>query len=137
MSTDKIVHAVVGILQRKQLVLVAQRPLDKPYSGYWEFPGGKVEAGETSEFALKRELFEELNIHVTEASPSFQHKHTYPDKTVLLDVWVVSAFQGEPIAQEQQQLRWVNQSELNELNLLEGNWAILEKIKILMIEAEQ
>ncbi len=102
-----MIHAVVGILKREGKVLVGERPLGKPYSGYWEFPGGKVEVNETGKDALERELQEELGIHVITAKPWFQHTHSYPDKTVLLDMWIVSEFTGEPHGKENQQLRWV------------------------------
>lgn len=126
------VHAVVGIIKRDGKVLVNQRPLGKPYSGYWEFPGGKIETNELSIDALKRELREELNIEVTEAASWFQHIHTYPDKTVLLDVWLVDTFLGEPCSQENQVLRWVSFIEITKLHLLEGNWPILNKIAQLL-----
>lgn len=124
-----MIHAVVGIVKRDDKILVGERPLGKPYSGYWEFPGGKVEANESSEAALKRELFEELGITVTSAKPWFQHTHTYPDKTVLLDLWWVEAFTGGPVSKENQTLRWATLAEMQALRLLEGNWFILDKMK--------
>lgn len=110
-------------------MLVAERPLHKPYSGYWEFPGGKIENDETGEQALTRELQEELGIVVTAARLWFQHVHTYPDKTVCLELWLVDSFSGEPQGKENQLLRWVQPTEIEQLNLLEGNRPILDKIK--------
>lgn len=124
-----MIHAVVGIVKRDDKILVGERPLGKPYSGYWEFPGGKVEANESSEAALKRELFEELGITITSAKPWFQHTHTYPDKTVLLDLWWVEAFTGQPLSKENQALRWATLAEMKTLRLLEGNWFILDRMK--------
>lgn len=126
-----MIRAVVGILQRGNTVLVAERPEGKPYSGYWEFPGGKVEANESGEDALKRELHEELGIDVVSASFWFDHEHAYPDKTVHLEMWLVSEFNGEPHSKENQQLRWVNLEQILALRLLEGNWPIINQIKSL------
>lgn len=123
------VHAVVGILRRDHTLLVAQRPAGKPYSGYWEFPGGKIEQNESALDALKRELHEELGVDILNAEPLFQHTHDYPDKTVLLDLWLVTEFAGEPHGKEDQQLRWATFQDIQALNLLEGNWAIMEKIQ--------
>lgn len=128
-----MIRAVVGILKREGKVLVGQRPLGKPYSGYWEFPGGKIEPNETGEAALSRELQEELGIEVIKAEPWFQHSHNYPDKTVLLDMWIVSEFAGEPYSKENQALRWVTLTEIMDLRLLDGNWPIIDRIKSLFV----
>lgn len=128
-----LIRVAVGILKKADRVLVAERPPDKPYSGYWEFPGGKIEASEMGADALKRELHEELGITVVTAVRWFEHEHAYPDKTVLLEMWLVTDFIGEPHGKENQQLRWVNLSELLALRLLEGNWLIIDKIKQLFM----
>lgn len=128
-----IIKAVVGILRRDCRVLVAERPAGKPYSGYWEFPGGKIEPEESSETALHRELEEELGIAVVTAHHLFEHTHTYPDKTVLLDLWLVDEFVGEPHGKENQQLRWATLPEIHDLKLLEGNWPLMDRIKGLFL----
>lgn len=122
----------MGILRRENKVLVAKRPSHQSYSGYWEFPGGKVEENESSEAALKRELYEELGIMITLATPWFQYQHVYPDKTVLLNLWLVNAFNHEPRSQEQQELRWVTFSQLLSLQLLDGNLMILDPLESLL-----
>lgn len=127
----KPIRAVVGIIKKEGKLLVGQRPLGKPYSGYWEFPGGKIEESESSEQALKRELQEELGIDVVHAKHWFEHTHAYPDKTVLLDMWLVTQFLGEPESKENQTLRWVTLTDLLALQLLEGNWPIIDRIKSL------
>lgn len=126
-----MIRAVVGILRRDGKVLVAERPNGKPYSGYWEFPGGKIEENESGEHALKRELHEELGIDILSAQFWFDHEHAYPDKTVHLEMWLVDEYSGEPHSKENQQLRWVTLTEILELRLLEGNWPIIEQIKML------
>ena len=76
-------------------ILLAQRPAHKHQGGLWEFPGGKVEAGESVLSALARELREELGIQVTHAQPLIQVRHAYPDQRVLLDVYEVTEFTGD------------------------------------------
>lgn len=131
---DKItVHAVAGLIMRDGKLLVAERPQGKPYSGYWEFPGGKVEENEAGDAAIKRELHEELGIEVIQADRWFEHLHAYPDKTVYLELWRVTEFSGEPKGLENQVLRWVSFEEILHLQLLEGNLAFLSQIKSLFL----
>lgn len=125
------VHAVAGLLMRDGKLLVAERPEGKPYSGYWEFPGGKVEEDEASDAAIRRELREELGVGVLKAERWFEHVHAYPDKTVLLELWLITDFEGEPESREHQTLRWASYEEILHLRLLEGNLAILSQIKSL------
>lgn len=127
----RLIPVVVGILRREGKVLVAERPQDKPYSGYWEFPGGKIEANESVHDALQRELAEELGIDVRESSIWLTHQHDYPDKSVSLHLMHVDHYSGEPTGCENQQLRWVNRDELFSLKLLEGNVVIRDALATL------
>ncbi len=107
------IHVAAAVIRgADQRILIARRPADKHQGGLWEFPGGKVESGEAVEAALARELEEELGICPTAARPLIQVRHDYPDKQVLLDVWEVSAFSGEPHGAEGQPLAWVSSAEL-------------------------
>ena len=104
----RVIHVVVGILiDAVGAILLTRRPHHVPQGGLWEFPGGKVEAAETVERALARELREELCITVQAAESLLQIHHAYPDRNVLLDVWRVTAYHGEPRSQEGQPLAWV------------------------------
>ena len=123
-----IINVAVGILRKENKILITKRPEGKPYSGYWEFPGGKIESHESGVDALKRELREELGIHVLHAEFWFQHSHTYPDKKVLLEMWQVFTYKGKPQSKEKQELRWVTLQELFAFQILEGNLAILKYI---------
>ena len=101
------IHVAVGIVTNPAgAVLIARRPDRAHQGGLWEFPGGKVEEGEPVEAALIRELHEELGIVVQAAEPWLWIRHAYPDKTVLLDVWRVTAYRGEPHGREGQPLAW-------------------------------
>ena len=87
-------------------MLVSQRKLDSHLGGYWEFPGGKLEAGESIESALCRELKEELDIIPESARPLIRTRYQYPEKSVLLDVWKVDAIKGNPRGVEGQLIEW-------------------------------
>ena len=93
----KIVEVAAAVMLRadSREFLLAQRPEGKVYAGYWEFPGGKVEPGETVRQALIRELQEELGITVTACSPWLTRQFTYPHATVRLNFWRVTAWDGE------------------------------------------
>ncbi|MFA7680083.1 MAG: NUDIX domain-containing protein, partial [Pigmentiphaga sp.] len=91
MSLNAVIDVAVGILQRQDgAFLLAQRPDGKPYSGWWEFPGGKLEANETALQALARELHEELGITLVTATPWVTLTHSYTHATVRLHFCRVS-----------------------------------------------
>ncbi|AVO54194.1 Nudix family hydrolase [Ectopseudomonas mendocina] len=127
----KRVHvAAAVILAEDGRILIAKRPDDKHQGGLWEFPGGKVEEGEDVRVALARELEEELGIRPTAARPLIQVRHDYPDKQVLLDVWEVSAFSGEPHGAEGQPLAWVTQRELLDYEFPAANRPIVAAARL-------
>ncbi len=104
---EKIVEVSAAVLQRPDgSFLLAQRPSDKIWAGYWEFPGGKVEPGETAQHALVRELREELGIEVQTAYPWLTRVFTYPHATVRLSFFRVTAWSGELHPHEGQQFSW-------------------------------
>jgi len=106
---DKIIDVAVGVLLRSDgTVLLGSRPADKPWPGWWELPGGKIEPGETVLEALARELHEELGIQVTASTPWVTYVHKYPTTTVRLAFCRVTGWQGEPKGLEGQELRWVD-----------------------------
>jgi 8-oxo-dGTP diphosphatase len=86
--------------------LLAQRPAGKVYAGWWEFPGGKVDQGESADGALARELHEELGIDVRRAYPWITRVYVYPHATVRLNFFRVIAWSGEPHPREEQAIRW-------------------------------
>ena len=100
-------------------VLLARRPPGKAMAGLWEFPGGKVDAGETPEFALIREMKEELDIDVTQAclAPFTFASHTYEDFHLVMPLFVCRKWQGTARAQEGQELAWVRPIRMNQYHM--------------------
>ena len=102
-----VLVSAVALIDVEGRVLLAQRPAGKAMAGLWEFPGGKVESGESVEDALRRELREELGIEVIRSSALLDVHHDYGDKQVHLDVHVVWEFSGQAQGLEDQPLAWV------------------------------
>jgi len=111
-------------------VLIAERLCDGPFNGLWEFPGGKIDATESAVDALRRELREELGIEVTVAEPFMSLSHEYLDRTVDLEFFLVSAWDGDPDGMEGQGLRWVDVSRLDEAELLPADAPLVEALRI-------
>ncbi|MBV8342907.1 MAG: (deoxy)nucleoside triphosphate pyrophosphohydrolase [Gammaproteobacteria bacterium] len=102
-------------------LLIAQRPPGKHLAGRWEFPGGKIAAGESELAALTRELREELGVEVLAARPFMRLEHVYPDRAVELSLWIVESFRGVPRSLDAQQLRWVAPDALATQDILEAD----------------
>ena len=111
-------------------MLLAQRPAGKPWAGWWEFPGGKIEAGETALQALHREVEEELGATVLEAYPWLTRIYAYPEKTVKLHFYSVHRWQGEPHGREGQVLSWQMPHQLSVSPVLPANTAILSALTL-------
>ena len=109
-------------------LLVGQRPACKDYPGKWEFPGGKLEPGESVYKALVREFREEVGLEITRAEPAFVVRHHYPDRSVELNVWRVIDFLGKATGLEDQVVCWVAPRELAGLDFLDGNQTLVERV---------
>ncbi|MDQ7969768.1 MAG: NUDIX domain-containing protein [Oxalicibacterium faecigallinarum] len=106
-STVRPIDVAVGILMKTNGdVLLGQRPDGKPYAGYWEFPGGKVEKGEAILDALKREMLEELGVEILSAEPWCGVEHVYPHAHVRLHFYISREWRGEPQSLENQAFAW-------------------------------
>ncbi|MCQ9615518.1 Nudix family hydrolase [Paenalcaligenes niemegkensis] len=109
MTEKPTIHVAVGMILRPDgQLLLGNRPDDKPWAGWWELPGGKIEAGETVLEALTRELNEELGITITQAAPWVDYLHEYPKNFVRLSFCKVTRWQGEESGREGQKLAWIN-----------------------------
>jgi 8-oxo-dGTP diphosphatase len=128
------IHVAVGVLiDAKDCVLLTRRLKGTHLAGYWEFPGGKVEAGESVQTALARELEEELGTKIGKTVPLMTVSHDYGEKQVLLDVHQVKDWDGEPHGAEGQPLAWVDAASLNEFQVPEANAEIMSRVKALLV----
>jgi len=132
MSDTPFVHvAAAAICDQQGRVLLARRHDDAHLGGLWEFPGGKFEdQDEGVRFALIRELNEELGVTPTGYRPLIRVHHTYPDKQVLLDVWRVDAWEGEPHGREGQPIEWVSIDELQTRDFPPANLPIISALQL-------
>ncbi|BBO99552.1 Nudix family hydrolase [Sulfuriferula nivalis] len=126
-----LIHvAAAAIIRPDGQFLLASRPADKPYAGYWEFPGGKIEAGESAHQALVRELEEELGIHITQATPWITRTHEYATATVVLNFFRVTAWEGQPHPREGQTLSWQDADNITVAPLLPANSPIIKALSL-------
>lgn len=130
MASSATVHVAVGVLQDASgRVLLTRRPPSAHQGNLWEFPGGKVESGESVMEALGRELAEELGVHVSAAEPLMTIAHDYGDKQVLLAIHKVTAWSGEPRGLEGQPLAWVLPHALDDYAFPAANAPIVARLQ--------
>jgi 8-oxo-dGTP diphosphatase len=127
--SDRISVAVALIVIDDE-VLIAKRNKNVHQGDQWEFPGGKIEEGETPFHALQRECLEELDIKILSAHPWMTQSFNYPDKLVLLDIWWVEKFQGNPCALASQELCWAKIQTLKRFNFLAANKMIIDRLEM-------
>lgn len=124
-------HVAVGVIyDTGGKILIAKRPDSAHQGGLWEFPGGKVESGETVQQALTRELREELSINVLASEPLIQIRHHYSDKSVLLDVHRITSFSGSACGNEGQPIQWVDARQLEQFEFPAANRPIISAISL-------
>jgi 8-oxo-dGTP diphosphatase len=131
----KIVHvAACALVDADGRVLLAQRPAGKPMAGLWEFPGGKVEDGETPEQSLIRELQEELGIVVKEdcLAPLTFASHAYPDFHLLMPLYVCRRWEGQVAATEGQNLVWVRPNRLRDYDMPPADVPLISHLMALL-----
>lgn len=110
-------------------VLIAERLDDGPFRGLWEFPGGKIAAGETAAEALARELAEELGIEVITCSSFMNLRHEYDDRVVSIEFFIVSEWNSDPVGREGQELRWVPAHALDARELLPADIPVIAALQ--------
>jgi 8-oxo-dGTP diphosphatase len=131
-----VVRVAAGVIVRDDgEVLLAQRPPGRAYAGYWEFPGGKLEPGETPAHALSRELHEELGIDVRAASPWLVQEFVYPHAHVELHFFRVRAWEGELVGRDGQAFAWQDPSAIDVAPLLPANARVLAALRLAPIYA--
>ena len=109
-------------------LLIAQRPPGKWQAGRWEFPGGKIEPGESAAAAAHRELAEELGVRILQLVAVGSFRHDYPDRCVEIMLWLVTRYEGVPRGLDGQALHWASPAELASCNLLEADQPMIEPL---------
>ncbi|MHB8346925.1 MAG: Nudix family hydrolase [Acidiferrobacterales bacterium] len=128
---DAVMAVVAGVVTDADgRVLIARRHAGSHQGGKWEFPGGKKQPGESAFDALARELAEELGIDVDTAHPFVSVRHSYPDRTVQLEVWRVSRFRGTAEGREGQSIRWVAVEDLDAFEFPEADRPVLRALRL-------
>ena len=125
----KVIAVVAGVIEDDcGQVLIARRHADSHAGGFWEFPGGKLEPGESAEQALRRELQEELGIEIHGVEPVASFSHRYPDRVIRLQAFRVLDYSGEVRACEGQPLQWVAVDALNTVGLLPADAPVVDAL---------
>ncbi len=128
-KTRKAIRVVAGLIFKADCVLVCQRHEKSAFPLKWEFPGGKVESGESDDAALRRELAEELGIVVHGVRQIFQDRHSYPDgPEVSLGFFRVLAYDGEANNLVFQRMEWVKLDQLDNFDFLEGDRRLIRQL---------
>lgn len=127
-SRAQWIAVVAGLIRRQGKVLVGQRPDGSSLARAWEFPGGKIEQGESPEDALYRELKEELGIEAEVGALKFAATHNYGKTGILFLFYEVKFWKGQLKTQQHMDLKWVTPKELKELDLPEANARFIDRI---------
>lgn len=131
LNKEGSLQVAIGVIKDQHgKILISLRRNAVHQGGLWEFPGGKIEAGESGEQALARELHEELNISVQNLEPLIKIQHQYTNLNVLLEVWTITSFLGNPVACEGQVIKWISLDELQNYCFPKANKAIINAIKL-------
>lgn len=128
---SKRIHVVAGVLRDTHgRIFLAQRPPTGHLAGYWEFPGGKVELGESRRAALRRELSEEIGITAWMMRPLIRVIHAYEERTVDLDIWLIQGWSGIGIGREGQATKWIDSSELQQTSLPPADVPVVTALRL-------
>jgi 8-oxo-dGTP diphosphatase len=127
--------AACALIDQDRRILIAKRPAGKPMAGLWEFPGGKVETGETPEDTVIRELREELSVRVTKPclAPLSFTSHNYREFHILMPLFVCRRWEGQPVAHEAQEIRWVKANKLREFPMPAADEPLISHLADLLL----
>lgn len=130
-ALDIVLVAAVALVDKENKVLLAKRPEGKSMAGLWEFPGGKVQSGETPEFALMRELEEELGIDTRECcfSPIGFASHSYEDFHLLMPLFICRVWKGKIQSLEGQEFAWVRPQDMYDYPMPEADIPLIYQIR--------
>lgn len=123
---------VCAIIERDGTFLIARRPAGRHLERKWEFPGGKAEPGESAQAALERELFEELRIRVEIVGLLTPVEHTYPERSLRLIPFRCRIVEGEPVACDHEELRWIGIDQAGGYEFPEADAPILDEYRLLL-----
>jgi len=125
-----LVVAAAALVDKDGRVLVAKRPAGKPMAGLWEFPGGKVKEGESPEFALCRELYEELGVDARECcfTPIAFASHAYESFHLLMPLYICRMWKGMIVPKENQEIKWMRVNELYSLDMPEADVPLISQL---------
>ncbi len=124
----KTIHVAAAVLTGGGRIFATQRGYG-PWKDYWEFPGGKLEPGETSEEALRREIFEELDVGIAVGERLITVEYDYPEFHLILDCFFARVTEGSPVLKEHEAARWLTADELDEVRWLPADREIIEKLQ--------
>ena len=124
-----MIAVVAALLVRGGKLMIAQRPAGKHMAGKWEFPGGKIEKGETPERALERELWEELGVKTRTGRIYHAIHHSYPEKDILLLFYRSRLIEGEPRPIEEADIRWIEEAQIRDFDWAEADAPLIDLIE--------
>ncbi|MBS0152587.1 MAG: (deoxy)nucleoside triphosphate pyrophosphohydrolase [Nitrospira sp.] len=125
----QVIEVAAGLIKRSNRYLIARRKAGVHLAGFWEFPGGKREAGESLEDCLRRELWEELSVRIDSLIPYQIVRHEYSDKVVELHFFHCAIEQGEPVPLGCEEVRWVFPEELTQFAFPPADYAVIESLQ--------
>lgn len=135
MGAKAMIAVVAGLIVRDGYLLAARRPGGKHMAGRWEFPGGKLDRGESPEQALFRELREELDVSVTVGRIYHAQAHSYPEKDVLILFYPCRLLEGEPRAVEEAEVRWIKPEQIGDFDWAEADRPVAERLAMVGLNA--
>lgn len=123
--------STVALVDINSKILIAKRPANKEYAGFWEFPGGKIKKGETLEEALKRELNEEIGIDISKSclAPCTFSSYNYQNFNLLITLFICRKWEGIPFSRENQELKWITKQDFSKYRMPPANKILLTTLR--------